>query len=401
MHGSFYLYPMEYEHLIPQRLDAFAFIIFLGLIQAFFFSYFLLRKSNRLNPKNKYLGFFLLIYASVLLEVFLCYTGLIVHVLWLVDYSESTNFLSGPVLYLLIISFLDKPVPKRLGLHLLPFAFYLLYMIFFFVQPAEFKFNAYIDAYYPEMPKIEAQEVIDPDPMDIKKYINEVSVVYTGIYIFFGLMLLFRSVKNEGLRFFKGAAKDIAWLRSLLILGLTGYIFWVVKSFTGLRDVQDHIGAIIHTVIVYFIGFRILQEGFIAPKKNGDKYAKSSLTEDRKRQILQKLEVFGREENYYLDNTLTMSDLAKKLGASPHHLSQVINEELGQSYGEYINQLRIAQAKVLLLDQPNVKIEEIAEQAGFNSKSTFNTAFKKLTGQTPSQYRNTSVSSARDADGAR
>jgi len=378
---------MDFSELVPQRLNVFAFIIFLGVVQGFFFAYFLLRKSSRGNPKNLYLGLFLLIYAAVLLEVFLCYSGLIVHSLWLVDYSESSNFLSGPLLYFLAIAFFGGDFPKRTWLHFLPFFFYLAYMVFFFVQTNEHKFNAYIDAYFPEMPHIDAEQVVDPDPLGIKQYINQVSVIYTGIYLLMILQHIYSAVKNESVKLFKGAEAQIAWIRNLLILGLINYLFWLVKSFTGIRDVQDHIGAVLHTIVIYFVGFRILQQGFISPAKNGEKYAKSSLSNERKQDILKRLDALKKESNFFLDANLSMTALAKLIGVSHHHLSQTLNEELSKSYGEYINGLRVTYSQQLLVEQPNVKIEEIAEQAGFNSKSTFNTAFKKLTGQTPSQYR--------------
>lgn len=382
---------MEYAELVPQRLNVFAFIIFLGVVQGFFFAYFLLRKSNRSNPKNLYLGLFIFIYAAVLLEVFLCYSGLIVHTLWLVDYSESNNFLGGPILYFLIISYCGAELPKRKWLHYIPFIFYSAYMVFFFVQTTEFKFNAYIDAYFPDMPKIDSEEIIDPDPLGIKRYTNELGVLYAGIYMIFSLRVIYQSVTRKKLKLFKGTEKEMAWFRNLLLLCLVGYLFWFVKSFTCIRDVQDHIGAVIHTIVIYFVGFRILQQGFISPAKSVEKYAKSSLSSERKADILNKLDSLAENSDFFLDNNLTLAGLAGQIKVSHHHLSQTLNEELGKSYGEYINSLRIVHSQKLLVEQPNIKIEEIAEQAGFNSKSTFNTAFKKLTGQTPSQYRSERV----------
>lgn len=378
---------MDYSSLVPQRLDIFAFIIFLGVAQGFFFSYFLLKRRNRLNPKNKYLGLFLLIHSAVLLEVFLCYSGLIVHTLWLVDYSESTNFLIGPIIYFLVLSFLGIERSSKRWLHYLPFCLYLLYMIFFFVQVTDYKFNAYIDAYYPDLPKLAVDEVVDPDPLYIKKYINPLCVTYTGVYVLMGLLQVFKQMRTEQLRFFQGADREMAWIRNLILLSLVGFLFWFFKSFTGLRDVQDHIGAAITTVIIYFVGFRMVQQGLMASGRQENKYSRSSLSEDRKAHILEKLDRLKLAEDYFLDGQLTMTGLAEKLKVSSHHLSQVLNEELGKSYGEYINELRIEHAQKLLIEASNLKIEEIAEQSGFNSKSTFNTAFKKLTGQTPSQYR--------------
>ena len=82
-----------------------------------------------------------------------------------------------------------------------------------------------------------------------------------------------------------------------------------------------------------------------------------------------------------------MPDLAQQLGTTIHILSQSINEGLGKSFFEMVAEYRVDEAKKLLIDHPNIKVEEIAEQVGYNSKSSFNTAFKKFTGSTPSEYR--------------
>ncbi len=380
---------MNYQELIPQRLDIFAFIIFLGVVQGFFFSYFLLKKTNRLNPKNKYLGLFLLLNSAVLLEVFLCYSGLIVHTLWLVDYSEPTNYLSGPVLYGLLLSFIGKDRPKNFKWHFIPALIYGLYMIFFFVQGPVFKFNAYIDAYYPGMEHLPYESNIPYDPLGIKKVVNQVSVLYTIFYLILGLRAVTKTVRKDGLKLFKGASKEIRWLTWFLLLGMINLIFWLVKSYTGLRDVQDQFSAVLETVIIYFVGYKILTDRF--SKNVNAKYNKSSLSTEKKAQIQERLlELEGTK--LYLDNDLSLAQLAKESRASVHHLSQFLNEELGQSFQDYINQQRIAEAKIILKEQQHLKIEEVAHLAGFNSKSTFNTAFKKISGITPSEYRRSILS---------
>jgi len=72
-----------------------------------------------------------------------------------------------------------------------------------------------------------------------------------------------------------------------------------------------------------------------------------------------------------------------------HHVSQVINEKLNQSFFELLASYRVEEAKVILKSDLGKKltIEEVAEQVGYNSKSAFNTAFKKFTSHTPSAYR--------------
>lgn len=91
----------------------------------------------------------------------------------------------------------------------------------------------------------------------------------------------------------------------------------------------------------------------------------------------------------FLRSEFSLPELAQQLGTTVHLLSQTINDGLGKTFFEMVAEYRVTEAKKLLKDQPNIKIEEIAEQVGYNSKSSFNTVFKKLTGFTPSEFRAT------------
>jgi AraC-like DNA-binding protein len=88
----------------------------------------------------------------------------------------------------------------------------------------------------------------------------------------------------------------------------------------------------------------------------------------------------------YLDNSLTLQGLAEQTNSSERQLSFLINKVLGQHFYDYINSYRIEEA-CRLLTQNDLNIQQIMYEVGFNSKSSFNTAFKKNTGQTPSQFR--------------
>jgi len=93
---------------------------------------------------------------------------------------------------------------------------------------------------------------------------------------------------------------------------------------------------------------------------------------------------------------LQLQNLADYLGIPSYQLSQIINTELQQNFYELINSLRIAEAKHRLIDPTNqhITILAIAYDVGFNSKSTFNTAFKKYTKMTPSQFKKSQMAKA-------
>ena len=85
---------------------------------------------------------------------------------------------------------------------------------------------------------------------------------------------------------------------------------------------------------------------------------------------------------------MSLSKLAKMLKTNTHALSQVINEHKKMTFFELIGYHRVEEAKILLKQSPQVKVSDIAFDVGYNSLSAFNTAFKKSTGKTPTQFRN-------------
>ena len=97
------------------------------------------------------------------------------------------------------------------------------------------------------------------------------------------------------------------------------------------------------------------------------------------------------EEELFLDSKLTLKRLCEKLEINVNYLSQCINVEFGLSFNDYINSLRIETVKQKLLDPKNdaYKISYLAYSSGFESISSFNTAFKKFTGLTPKEFRKT------------
>ena len=119
------------------------------------------------------------------------------------------------------------------------------------------------------------------------------------------------------------------------------------------------------------------------------KYQKSSLSEEDKEMILAKIIKEMDSENYFTNNLASLSGLAKQINESSHHVSQVINEKLNKSFFELLAYYRVEHAKKLIREDKNSKltVEELAELVGYNSKSSFNSAFKKYSSKTPSEYR--------------
>lgn len=103
--------------------------------------------------------------------------------------------------------------------------------------------------------------------------------------------------------------------------------------------------------------------------------------------ITARLERVVDETEILFDPLLSMPKLAQTIGATPNQLSHVLNQHLGKSFFDFVNEVRTREASKLLIKEPDRTILDIATSVGFNSKSTFNLAFKKITGKTPSIYR--------------
>ncbi|RKY59339.1 MAG: hypothetical protein DRP96_07115 [Candidatus Neomarinimicrobiota bacterium] len=120
-----------------------------------------------------------------------------------------------------------------------------------------------------------------------------------------------------------------------------------------------------------------------------EKYATSSLSAEKSEEIIPHLLKLMENEKMYLNPNLTIKDLSKHLHIHHNHLSQIINAKFKMNFNDFINRYRINEVKRQLVStqERNKTILEIMFDSGFNSKSVFNTAFKKITGLTPSEYR--------------
>lgn len=103
------------------------------------------------------------------------------------------------------------------------------------------------------------------------------------------------------------------------------------------------------------------------------------------KKVRNELEILMQDEKLFCDEDLSLTRLADILEVRPDQLSQIINDHYKNTFTRFINDYRISLAKNLLLEGEN-KILQVAYQVGFQSKSTFNSEFKKITGMTPKEY---------------
>ncbi len=157
---------------------------------------------------------------------------------------------------------------------------------------------------------------------------------------------------------------------------------------------------------VYVLGYMgisqspILNENKLKPesRKQPGRYRKSGLTSEIAERYINTLLRHMENEKPYLDPELTLANLAEQLAIQPNHLSQIINDKLDQTFYRFVNQYRVNEAKRLLVDpdKKHLNILEIAYEAGFNSKSAFNSVFRQDTNMVPSRFRLRNMPHAQD-----
>lgn len=126
-----------------------------------------------------------------------------------------------------------------------------------------------------------------------------------------------------------------------------------------------------------------------APDEMEEKYSRSGLTESAAELIEKRLHRLMKSEKRFLEPNLTLNQLADAVGASPQWLSQYINQYHQCNFFDYVNSFRVNHVQQLIRESINTEntLLDLALAAGFNTKSTFNSSFKKITGYTPSNWR--------------
>jgi AraC-like DNA-binding protein len=136
-----------------------------------------------------------------------------------------------------------------------------------------------------------------------------------------------------------------------------------------------------------------LRTDYDEEKKESEKYARSGLKEDQAENYLQKLLTYVEEEKPYLDRDLSINQLSLMTGIPRHYITQVLNEYHKKNFFLFVNEYRVKEVIKRFADRKYnfYTILAIAYDAGFNSKTTFNSIFKSLTGFTPSEYREKTI----------
>jgi AraC-like DNA-binding protein len=282
-------------------------------------------------------------------------------------------FLAGPLnlLFYQLVMYPKKPTPSAIWVHLLPAMSVFLLEILFQLQPEDFKrrlISSFFD--HPTNHLLTIPFVI---------LVAQVTAYYVII-----IRTILSDINSKESRL---AIRYIFVIAAVIIVSIYMLLFGFISHITWLFASGGILISFVH--ISYYIGQRMFPSFFITlksriRKKRYDTYiAASPDTEIVRNRLIDLME----DEKMFLDYDISLDSVAEKLSIKPHQFSQILNAAFGTGFWDLINKYRIDEAARLIREDPEVNILSICFRAGFNSKSSFNTAFKKFISMTPTEYK--------------
>jgi AraC-like DNA-binding protein len=222
------------------------------------------------------------------------------------------------------------------------------------------------------------------------------------VYIL-GVILILNRFKALYLEYYTNFDdRDYKWLMQITVVFLIAHIFVYLKLFSihfGSSSLIS-IAQLIVTLSAFSVTSWLVMKALYKPEIfrgiESDLHSVNALvTNENKPNVVGKedkrmlVEEYMEQNKPYLDAKLSIKQLAQQIGIQEKELSILINHHMDKHFFDFVNEYRIDKAKRILTDpsQSDLTILEILYPVGFNSKSSFNSAFKKYTHQTPSQYR--------------
>lgn len=347
-----------------------------GITIALFIQVLLIAKKNKSQSDNILaMWIFLIIIHLCLFYIF--YTGKIRSYSFLWGVEIPIPLLQSVMLYLYAASVTNQLPQKRklILLHFIPAAAMYIYLIPFFMLPAEQKAFVYKNR---------------GAGFEVFNIIRIVLTLFSGIFYVTWSSLLLKKHRQKILNQFSYQDKiNLRWLQ-ILTAGMG--VIWLLIFFSYRNGSITFVGVVLFVFLIGYFGIRqvkiFTEEKELPEEAKKEKYSKSGLTEETSERLYKELLNLMLEECMYRKSDLSINDLAVKLNVHPNYLSQIINEKEEKNFYEFVNHYRVEEFRKLISDpkNQNLTLLSLAFDCGFNSKSSFNRHFKKITGQTPSQY---------------
>ena len=393
------------DFLTGNQFGLVAILILFGAFQGYFLAAVFIFANRGRRSANWTFAALLLVMSLHLTELALYIYGQ----LWRFPQLDATTFpllfLIGPLylLYTRLIVQRDIKFRWHYLLHLAPAIACFLYLLPHYLADAELK-----AAYLKEFPPWKTP--IIPLGVYILLATQQIQTICYLLFSLRDLRIVGRQVRNYVSDHLTIAHFDrLQFLTFGFIVYTMSYliVFLLLVFFGSYGVLIDRIWLLLLAAFIQAISYVALQkpeffsvidanlgqETNIHPEtvKNGTapKYRKSALSSEQAHRYLEQLSTFMTEKKPYLEPDLKLADLAAEIDIPANHLSQVINQECGQKFFDFVNAYRVELAQSLLKDPAyeHYTILAIAFEAGFNNKASFNRSFKKITGMTPSAFR--------------
>ncbi len=360
------------------QFDIWSFMLIIGIGQGIF-ALTRLKREHLTKLSVNILGLLIVILSLHLTEFLILNSGYYRTWPHLMRLTEPLLFLIGPAFYVFTVSSLktDFRLSWRHSIHLVPFVLSVIYICPWFFTGAESKIIGY-----------ERMLTGGPTGIGISGFIYAFAHIIITLAYSYGAHRELRKtnvlISSSAYRFIKRFTSVflgywIIQLTGLVVITLVQYYIFYI----------DYTLALINAFFIQFLAYKMSKGIDLTLTVQGRmKYEGSKLSEEGHKVLVDGI-ISLVQQQVYLDSELNMQKFANMLNINKSYLSQVINKEFGCGFPEFINEKRINHATLLMSDPDymNTKLLAIALDSGFNNKTSFNRAFTRQMGQSPSEFR--------------
>ena len=363
-----------------------SFLFVIGLVQGIFLIFIFARRPGGNHRATRLLQALLGLFALSNFDDLLLSTGWYRAAPWLFGASLSAVFAYGPLFYLYIeaVTNPERRWRRTTGLHFLPAALSLLSNLAWLVVPPAVKTRMLDDLLAGRLPV---------RPFDA--VLSVFQALHLGVYVWLAFRSLHKARRLPAAGSFQmPLPQRVNWLRTMA--GLFSFIPAMLAALVLANLISGRYVAgtsfgftLITSAILYFIAYQLMLHPDRVTPGFAKKYEAIRFAEGEKQDLLARLNQLLQDEQIYSNPEIKLATLASRLETPAHRLSTLINEHYGMSFSDLLNRRRI-EAFLACLDDPqyaHFTLYGLALEVGFNSKSAFNAAFKKITGKSPSQFK--------------
>jgi AraC-like DNA-binding protein len=366
----------------------------LTLGACFLLAFLLIFNPQKVNKKaNKWFGCFIFCVFFLILDTVLYCSNIKIENNILTFIINFPNFVICPILYVSIKNYIN-PIQEWKSKDYFHFSFG---YIMIFLTLLLFFFNLEIKR---------EKTVSDSNKIFILAF-NIIFCLQIIIYFYLSYKEIIKHQKN--IRLFSSTIEsvDLNWLKFMFIGIIVMGLSWIIDILFQLgtaNTIYNIICSVIYLLGILFIAYHTMKQKEIYPFNDDEKQklneiiSETNLHEENRKKLLTdkklaelKVELIELMDNTkpYLDCELSLVKLASFMNVSTHILSYIINNGFDENFYQFINRYRIEEAKKQILNPQmnHLSLLGIGFEVGFNSKTVFNTTFKKYTGQTPSEFK--------------